>query len=338
MVSSFATSFSSQRISALSFLFRSKVSKPNKTRLVDFPNLMNLMMEGILDSNGLPSKALLQLSKYLQLESTAELGALTAAWDKFFVRHTTTGKPIERWELQSLKIGTELENHRSHILPLIKETGLLKSRGAQHKYYDTVLVHGARLEDIEVRLKFIAQYWKNGGRFARIVVLTGERPLADDEMTSSLWSYDPAQSIAKKGISTEIELMQYAWEANNIVPKELSERQMIWINTPNFRDRDGELRRANTEDTIDCWLNSEISADFYWGDCLAIANTPLILREHAVFERKLSVHENHFRLETVGLSEEQEGDKPIIYYLREIAGLLWELNKLNSSPCKTGGN
>jgi hypothetical protein len=298
-------------------------------QLIDFPNLMMLLGGGILNNNGLPGRALIALSNYLDLEHNQDLPSLTAAWEKFYLRNSLTGKPIERWDLQPLCLGQEWENHRHQILELLQATGLLAARFPRYDQYDTLIIHGARLEDIMPRLRFVRQFWLNGGRFKKIVVLTGERKLAADELNQDNWLFFPYKKTHMRQIFTEIDLMQYAWQINNMLAPEIRELPVVWINTPNFKENNGQVRRGITEDTITAWLNLEFSTQqFDLGKCLAVANAPLILRQHLVFERKLYERGINASIETVGLAEEKEGCQWIIYYLREIAGLLWELNRL----------
>lgn len=303
-----------------------------KKELLDFPQSMRLLQSGILNENGLPHEALTSLSDYLQLKyEKNNLSSLTKAWDKFFIRDIS-GQAIDRWDLAPLGLGQEWEIQRPEIIALLKNTGILSERFAQHQRYDTIIIHGARLEDIMPRLKFINQFWINGGRFKRIVVLTGERYLDSDERKISNWSFLPYKHTHQPEINTEIELMQYAWTVNNIIPPAVRKLPIFWINTPNFLEENRQIRRGNTEDTINAWFVDLLSHGIdNLGNCLAIANAPLILRQHLVFERKL--HELGFNasIETVGLAEEQGGNQLMLYYLREISGLLWELNKLSAS-------
>jgi len=308
------------------------ISKSEKKQgLSDFYHLMMLLEGGILNSQGAPSQALIALSNYFKLDSKSSLPALTAAWDKkFFLRHPNTKQPVERWHLQSLVLGQEWELHRHEILPLLKNTGLLAPRFPRYGNYDTLIIHGARQEDILPRLKFIAQFWQQGGRFKRIAVLTGERPLTHEELDKRNWSSLPFDEARLKDISHEIALMQYVWQANTVLPEELKELPTTWINTLNTIDENGEIRRGTTEDTIDAWLDAKPLGDnANWGSCLAVANAPLILRQHAVFERKIYERNVDLSLETVGLSEERGAGQWLIYYLREISGLLWELNQFS---------
>jgi hypothetical protein len=302
-----------------------------KQGLSDFYHLMMLLEGGILNRQGAPSQALIALSNYFKMDSKPSLPALTAAWDKkFFLRHPNTKQPVERWHLQPLALGREWELHRHEILPLLKSTGLLAPRFPRYGNYDTLIIHGARQEDILPRLKFIAQFWQQGGRFKRIAVLTGERPLTSEELEKKNWSDLPFNQAYLKDISSEITLMQYVWRANEILPKEIKELPITWINTPNTLDANGEIRRGITADTIDVWLDAKPLGDnSNWGNCLAVANAPLILRQHVVFERKIYERKLALTVETVGLAEGREAGQWIIYYLREIAGLLWELNQFN---------
>ena len=298
-------------------------------KLCDFHNLMRLLSKGVLSDDGAPSQALIALSDYLQLEHKNDLASLTWAWEKFFFRNTVTGRPIERWELENYSIGREWEMHRHKILTLLKPIGLFNSAFPIRKHYESFIIHGARIEDLWPRLQFISQLWLAGTRCKKIIVLTGERRLTADELDQNNWSFLPHKTTYTRKLSKEIEIMQYAWEVNSVLPSTVRELPITWVNTPNFKDQNGNTRRGITEDTINTWLSLELSRqEDELGACLAIANAPLTFCQHVVFERKLYERGIEATIETVGYAEEKLSERPIVYYLREIAALLWELNKL----------
>ena len=308
-------------LASVSFLPQASLNKKQRSKLFGFNNLMMLLGNGILNYQGLPGQSLIALSNYLGLEHNLSLSSLTTAWDKFFLRDLNTGKAIERWDLDRLGLGQQWQLRKDKILPLLRNTGLLAAQYPRHNKYDTLIIHGTRAEDIQPRLKFIAEFWQHGGRFNKIVVLTGERKLTADELD---------QKFCDQNIATEIELMRHVWQTSEIIAAEIKELPICWISTPNFRDKDGQIRRAITEDTINAWLDTESAVNIDWGRCLVVANAPLILRQHIVFERVLYEKGIICDLETVGLAEAVEGSQLVIYYLREIAGLLFELQLLEN--------
>src|ERR1700683_4366672 len=75
----------------INFLPQKPIVQAQTSKFFGFNNLMILLKNGILDTQGLPGGALVELSNYLGLQHTGSLSSLTAAWDKFFIRQVRTG-------------------------------------------------------------------------------------------------------------------------------------------------------------------------------------------------------------------------------------------------------
>ena len=277
----------------------------------------NLIQEG-----GTPSPTLIKLFNTLQLEHDHTVENLNKIAQEKFLR-----KPgQERWHMED-KYGEE----RDKILSILKELKVLEEIRPSLKHYNFIVVHGATVEFMRKRLKFLDTLWSDGVRADKIVFLTGERPLdpqqeSEDVLFNQSYSSIPFRagwSRPLKTPQTEAEGAKLAWDqvtSNN----DLRQKDFQLISVPMIEEQ-GKMRRPPTADTVSAWLKEEPSLlQDQPVKILAISNNPYIPYQdqtvRAIFKKK-GVDIEKISLETVGPAAGQ--DDSIAAHLDNIARWLY---------------
>jgi len=168
------------------------------------------------------------------------------------------GRHVERWEIESIEGCTDEESYA-----LFTPLGMTQSIYASDCYYTYALVLGATESVVKQRFLFLKDEWNRGVRFNQIVVLTGDRPLADFE-----------RSDAKN----ETEMMKLVFRELDL-PK-VWENMVVFIDTP----RPEGLRRPHTHHTFEEWLKTNPPP----GSKLLVSNQPFAYRQGAIARNYLT--------------------------------------------------
>lgn len=140
----------------------------------------------------------------------------------------------ERWEMAELS-----PEKRCFVLDWAEKEGFFAPWMPTEPFYDQALILGATTARMESRLAFLADLWKGGTRFGKIVWLTGERPL------------DPRVDSLTDFAKTETAAAPILWEKADL-PEEMRKLPVLFVASPMKEDG----KRPNTADTILSWLES----------------------------------------------------------------------------------
>lgn len=213
-------------------------------------------------AQGAPFKTLCEL---LQLPADLSPAELVLETQRLWVQSDK-----ERWEYDQ-----RYEPLKQQIWPLFDQMGLLQAIKPQKQHYDYALVHGSLLKSIERRISYLEELMKEGVRFDRLIFLTGARPLLDAEKAAT-------------GVNTEKEMVEWVYQRSHL-PKDIP---VLFIDAP-MKMRAGMLRRPQTTDTIQLWLQQNPPK----GSLLAVSSQPYAAYQDAVVAYFLP---EGYELETVG--------------------------------------
>ena len=174
------------------------------------------------------------------------------------------------------------------------------------KSYDIILIYGASLGGMRLRVHFLNQLWREGLRASKVVFLTGQRRLdPTTEGKEALYKSDSIPFVAgwvhpKREIKNETDAAQLVWD-QVITEPDLKERVSYISVASVFDFATHEERRANTADTIKAWI--AISREKEPLRCLAISSNPFIGYQHATIVvqfMKADLFSKGFSVETIG--------------------------------------
>lgn len=143
----------------------------------------------------------------------------------------------ERWEMAELSSDQKLL-----VLNWAAEQGLFAPWKPLYKTYDKALILGAATSQMQMRLDYLKQLWKEGVRFGEVVWLTGDRPL------------DLRVDGLTDRCSNESEAAHILWEETDL-PEDMRALPVVFIAVP-MKIEGSSLKRPNTKDTIIAWLNT----------------------------------------------------------------------------------
>lgn len=141
----------------------------------------------------------------------------------------------ERWDLIEIPF-----NQRLFVLKWAEEQGFFLPWYPLFKEYEKVVIFGATTSQMQKRLDFLLNLWKEGYRFKEVVWLTGDRPLNKN-----------ADSYLNR-CQNESEAAHIIWEEADL-PERLRQISVLFVATP-MRSQE---KRPNTEDTIITWLKRD---------------------------------------------------------------------------------
>ncbi len=150
------------------------------------------------------------------------------------------------------------------------------------------------------RLSYLIKLWESRIRFDSIIVLTGQRPLYKTIENSELLLNDPLHLVKFKQNwnfqgqlpSTETDMIKFIFNQTE-TPQAWNSIPLIFVDTPLQKAESGEIRRPNTQDTVNEWLKQNPQPT----SILAISNQPVIGYQDAVLRRSFPPD---FKIETVG--------------------------------------
>jgi hypothetical protein len=212
----------------------------------------------------------------------------------------------ERWEVDDVYGARKQE-----LMPLFKDLGLVEEKRPLQSSYDYLLLMGALYTRAKSRLEYAISLSCLGISFKTIVILGSERSLNAQLEPDSLFSGD---AIPK----TEFQMMQWIFE-HTLMPSDMYNTTIIWVNAPNTIDENGKIQRATTADTINLFL----AANPIPGTCLVISNQPHIEYQAAV--TRLLLPES-FKIEGAGHALSEKA--PVSEILDALARWIYQEEKL----------
>jgi len=264
------------------------------------------------NKSGLP-KSLFTLLEMFSANHNGSLEDIVAVTQKKWLRKAGS----ERWEMP-----IRFEEKRNIVIPLLKDLQLVAKKVSQKKRYEYAIVLGALLPRVRSRLAYLVRCWKKGVRFKSIIVLAGERPLHKtcesneglfDSQNGILpfkenWTYVGALP------KTEYEMAKVVFDQAKLPDSWEKEVDIVFVNAPMKRRKDGVLLRPNTNDTVKKWMDAKPKP----GSCLVISNQPYIKYQDLVLKTLLP---KTFHIETVGGKAYE--NLPLVIYLDSIARWLY---------------
>lgn len=179
----------------------------------------------------------------------------TALQDRFFQKNGD-GTPKERWELGSVSVPCTETDMRNALRPL----GFIEFSVPSQEKYKYGSWPGALLPRAAARLHDLATTWHDHNtRLEQLVVFGGKRPIISEMESPAIarrlpfvWK-DCFESF--NSVTTELDLMKWLW-CNMELPEGLRALPTTFVDAP-MKEVDGKPVRPNTEDTINCWLETK---------------------------------------------------------------------------------
>jgi len=265
----------------------------------------NKLSRAIVDEANNPTKALLQLLKIMNIEHDGTLRTIVKETQKKWLR--PAGQ--ERWEEQNYFIYTN-----DTLSSLFEELYLTQEIKPLKQQYTYAVLLGGSISDIRNRLSYLIRLWKDGIRFETIIVFTGKRPLDQNIDSLELLLHNTHATLPFKQDwqvngqlpYTETEMIKFIF--NQIkTPKAWNAIPIVFVDTPMQKTENGNVRRPNTQDTINEWLTVYHPEP---GSILALSHQPFIGYQGAVLRKSLPVD---FVIDTVGdIDFENEGTATIL--------------------------
>ena len=236
-----------------------------------------IVWSGVLLTNGKPSAQLLQIFEILNLKHDGTAKGINEVAQKELLR-----KPgQERWQMEDT-----YEAKRKELLPVFVELGMYAEMRPKHKSYEYIIVYGASVPRMKMRLRFLEELWRDGVRGKGIVFLTGERPL---DQTFEIEDWKATKDVP----ATEAEAAQKLWK-EVISDPDLSSKQVNFVIVPMLG-----THRPSTAETINVWVGQSPKA----GKWLAISSNPFISYQDLTTQGvllKSALYKTQVQLETVG--------------------------------------
>ena len=206
-----------------------------------------------------PSKNLKALFDYFKIQNDGTLADMAE-------------KAQNAWSWVSSN-NENMNDKMDDVKPLINSLELIDSVDfISQKSYKYALVFSGYSGATSRRLHYLADFWKNGIKFEKIIILSGERDLGSND-----WDLGPGLSLKKSDkivehCKTEYDLTKVVYDQLDL-PKDFKALPVVFVNTPKKKLSDGSLRFHYPEDKINCWLETSPEP----GDCLAVINQPYVL-------------------------------------------------------------
>lgn len=271
------------------------------------------------DDTGFVDDNVLLLLKELNINHDGTLKNIVDVTQKVWLRRAGH----ERWNVVD-----KYEEKREKLLILLKNIGMIDKVIPKRSYYTYAILLGSTVFSFRKRLSHLIKLFKEGVRFSEIVVLVGQRGLSDEinekeatmKPNEELLPLNKDWTFEGKMPKTEFDMAKMVFSQTDL-PGNMKKVKITFIDTPKQKNKDGSLRRPNTEDTIIKWLATSPKE----GICLAISGQPHILYQSSVLRTHIP-HE--FGLEVVGVGAKEPHNIAVI--LDALARYLYQENKVSS--------
>lgn len=259
----------------------------------------------ILTKDGTPTKALLDILNYSNIESDGTLKNIVEITQQKWIR--ALGK--ERWHMN------ELNFDKKRMLNLLEEINCGNELTPKNNNYDYLIILGGIATGVKLRLDYMIHLWNSGIRFNKVILLAGERKL--DPVIESKKVLD--ELLLENQIpADEIELMECLY-ANAIWSTSLTDIPVEIVKSKAYINLDGSVTRPTTGDTVKEWLKNVPDKELTGKSCLAISIVPFIGYQDSVLRTFLPAS---LSLETVGPKSNKE--EIIAVHLDNLARWLYQ--------------
>ena len=240
--------------------------------------------------------ALVSLQENLDMPVSRNWQGITQAFSRW------ARKPgQERWELAEVEVTPEQE---VRVHEDLRQLGFSQALKPVKEHYEYGVILGATSPGMLERIHYLAELWREGVRFNRLVFLTGQRPLDA--------SADHFQSLMKS-LQQKTDVAHFSGDAAPMHETEAARLLYLYVDLPpsmrrlpvDFFDTERTWQhqqwvRPNTRDTVRSLLQRNPSP----GSILMVSTQPHAAYQHAVVRSELP---DTFYLETVapGISKSQ---------------------------------
>ena len=251
--------------------------------------------QGMTEELAVP-EALVSLQEHLDMPVSRDWQGVSQGFSRW------ARKPgQERWELDELDLAPDKE---TRVQEDLRQLGFVQALKPIKEQYDYGVILGATSPGMLERIHYLAELWREGIRFNRLVFLTGQRPLDP--------SADHFQSLMKT-LQQKTDVAQFSGDAAPMHETEAARLLYLYADLPqsmrklpvDFIDtartwQHQHWLRPNTRDTVRSWLQNRPAA----GSALMVSTQPHAAYQHAVVRDELS---DGFYLETVapGIMKDQ---------------------------------
>jgi len=260
-----------------------------------------------------------------------DLQSIDDALQSRFFQRDAAGNPLERWELQKIKMSCPEKEIRQHLT----NCGFLNETKPSSKVYDYAGWPGALVARAAERLYDLVKAWTSGVRWTETIVFVGKRPLHPDKesyeqccKTLGISTEDGTAHESWRRINpqTELDMMRWVWEnfRHPVRGKtvEMFLRPVVFVDAPMKPPvrEGGPPVRPSTEDTIWCWLDNFTPVP---GSMLLSSGAPYGMAQDEAFLSLLG--QFGFKVETFG---HKAPDLPIEIFMREVAGCVNRIRRV----------
>lgn len=252
----------------------------------------------ILTADNKIAAPVLEIARITGVQHENTLESLVAATQKKWLR----SPGFERWQMQNI-----FQEKSAELMPLFEQLNMCTEIKPSLKKYNYCLVLGSLASTVIKRYEF-ANALKDI-EFDQLVLLTGQRPLLDDEQ-KLLKTYFPANIICHTEKDMMVALLQLArFSRLKISP-------LTIVDVAQNKNVHDIISRPTTADTFATWIDLENPAP---GSCLAISSQPFVHYQDTVLRTQLPAD---FKLETVGPNDQL--DYSIALYLDTLARWMYQ--------------
>lgn len=232
----------------------------------------------LYNQSGAPSKPLLKILKAFDVSCEENWQCITEETQKLWIQ----------------------QNDRFHMEPpakkycpnktftLFSDLNMTQTFSPVSTSYKYGVVLGSSVQLVCQSLQFLADQWKNGVRFQKIVFLTGNRPLDSDAESAEVIQNCIKSSFEDQLPENETQMMIFLYNHMDL-PAGLKQVKLQVVNTP----QNDAGKRPNTRDTFVQWMRTNPDP----GSTLIISNQPFIGRQDSIARHIIPPA---FAIETVG--------------------------------------
>ncbi len=166
-------------------------------------------------------------------------------------------------EVTDLTDSPEQQLYRDRVIAIAKELGLFDARKPEPGYYDYAAIPGAFLDGFRLRVSNLIEAWKEGIRFHKVVIFTGDRKLRKEKEDSldklpQGWKVTPSTAY-----ETEYDMCKLVWD-QTVFPEDM-QVELEFVNAP---CPEGAIR-PSTKDCYKLWQQEPgslviFSHPIYW--------------------------------------------------------------------------
>lgn len=299
-------------IALISLLYFSiSISQLSPTDKTKKPLTIDTIRSALINSDGTPSNALMNVLHLWHISQTASLN------DIIQKTQVLLRKPKQERQIKNTR-----DMKSSQVFQLFDQLGLIQKVSPQQQQYDYVILLGCTLSTFHQRLDHLVELFQQGIRFNTIIVLAGQRQL-DPKIESVSLMKNPSHAglpLKKnwqltKIPKTEADMVRMVFNQTEL-PLEITQLPIIFIDAP--QTSSNLPKHPPTGNALIRWMNMHPQP----GSCLVISSQPYVGYQDAVV--RTYIH-NDFIIDTVGRATTE---KDIDKFLTTLARWVYQMKQL----------